>query len=252
MVSELNDFLRSLPQELLTDITITLGKNFVEQIRTLTEGINNRWQQKNLYDQLSILSDSRRKNNAGYVELDDMDWLAYWFEVSKNISGKEMQNLWVTILNGELDSQGSFSKRSLNIFATISQEEGMLFKYLCSFIWDIEGKNVPLIYCDVLSDDFYRVRKINRDNLDRLSDTGLILFMEDMASIRKLPHRESQIYYYRRKLIIPQGYEMDLGSVKLTKTGNELASIIKAEYIDGFYEFVSQKNNCTDIYQKLS
>ena len=89
----------------MTDITITLGGKLLEQFSILGEGVYNNWQRKNVYNQLKMLSDMRSKDRAGYVEAEDMDWLAYWFEISKNISDRQMQTLWTKLCTatGNLD-----------------------------------------------------------------------------------------------------------------------------------------------------
>ncbi len=73
------------------------------------------------------------------------DWIAHFFDRCRLISDEEMQTLWSKVLAGEANSPGRYSKRTVNLLASLDKADAELFSKLCSFAWQI-GDLVPLIY----------------------------------------------------------------------------------------------------------
>ncbi len=73
------------------------------------------------------------------------DWLTNFFDKSRIVSDKDMQELWARVLAGEANSPGSYSKRTVNFLGDLDKRDAELFSALCSFGWFI-GNFTPLVY----------------------------------------------------------------------------------------------------------
>ena len=51
------------------------------------------------------------------------DWIANFFDKCRNVSDREMQDLWARVLAGEANTPGSYSKRTVNFLTTLDSEE---------------------------------------------------------------------------------------------------------------------------------
>ena len=65
----------------------------------------------------------------------DHDWTARFFDNAKDVSDKEMQNLWAKLLAGEVESPGSVSLRTLSILRNMTQKEAELFARAVNYIF---------------------------------------------------------------------------------------------------------------------
>lgn len=57
----------------------------------------------------------------------DNDWISRFFTVVEDISGEDMQVLWGKILAGEIESPGSYSLRTLDVFKNMTESEAKCF-----------------------------------------------------------------------------------------------------------------------------
>lgn len=57
----------------------------------------------------------------------DDDWTSRFFEYAKDISNKEMQELWAKILAGEVKRPKSFSLRTLELLRNLTKQEAEIF-----------------------------------------------------------------------------------------------------------------------------
>jgi hypothetical protein len=160
------------------------------------------------------------------------DWIFNFVDRGKLISDTEMQTLWSRILAGEANAPGSFSKRTVNFLASLDKRDAQMFTQLCTFIWEIGGQLVPLVYEP--EDELYEKHDITTNSLEHLDDIGLIQF-DTMNPCRisykiktDVPVKFKVFYYEKPTQIIlsgQSGYVLYAGDVRLTKVGQELASI---------------------------
>lgn len=61
-------------------------------------------------------------------ERPSQDWLNRFFEYAESISEDEMQNLWASLLAGEIKQPKTFSKRTLDVIRNLSSEDAQLIK----------------------------------------------------------------------------------------------------------------------------
>lgn len=185
---------------------------------------------------LPLLSD---KTDA--EKMDD-DWVTNFFDKSRIVADKEMQELWARVLAGEANAPGTYSKRTVNFLGDLDKVDADLFTKLCGFGWQIGGV-VPLIF-DVRA-KIYEEHGITFSTLIHLESIGLIQF-NHLSGFRqlKLP-KKFQVLYYGQPLQLEMSKEEDnelqIGHVLLTKVGQELAPICGSNPIDGFMEYVKEK-----------
>jgi len=170
------------------------------------------------------------------------DWIANFFDKSRLISDSDMQDLWSRVLAGEANSPGSYSKRTISLLSSLDKKDADLFTRLCGFGWQI-GDVVPLIY-DV-KNEIYNEHNVNFNTLSHLESIGLIQFGGIVGFQRlKLP-KTFQVLYYGKSIKLELSNDTDnaleIGKVRLTQAGQELAQICGSQQVQGFFEFVCEK-----------
>ncbi|MDB5267206.1 MAG: hypothetical protein JWP58_246 [Hymenobacter sp.] len=90
------------------------------------------------------------KEDAKPNDIDD-DWMANFFNKSRNISNEEMQKLWAQILAGEANEPGSYSHRTVNFLASMTKYDAEVFRKFATYIWRIDGSgSVAIIFNDMM------------------------------------------------------------------------------------------------------
>lgn len=172
----------------------------------------------------------------------EKDWLAHFFEKAKLISDTEMQSLWSSLLAGEANRPGTFSKRTVELIATLDKADAHLFTKLCGFGWMI-GNVAPLIF--ETKDDIYANQELTFNSLTHLDSLGLIRFESLSGFVRQRFPKKATLFYFGTPLIVefPKESDNDLptGKVMLTQAGQELAPICGAKRIETFPEYVVGK-----------
>ena len=172
------------------------------------------------------------------------DWIANFFDKCRLISDEEMQTLWAKILAGEANSPGKFSKRTVNLLASLDKLDAVLFSNLCSFVFVIAGGPSPLVFnCN---DKIYSEVGLYFSNLSHLENAGLIHFNSLSSYVRKDLGQKSFAHYFGRRFWIefPQQQEkhtLRTGQVILTRPGAELAPLCAAQPREGFLEYVKEQ-----------
>lgn len=76
------------------------------------------------------------------------DWITNYFDKCRLVSDEQMQNLWSKVLTGEANSPGKFSKRTVNLLASLDKTDAELFQKICSFAWIVRNVNRFLDVCN--------------------------------------------------------------------------------------------------------
>lgn len=169
----------------------------------------------------------------------ERDWLTHFFDRCRLTSSSEMQELWSRILAGEANSPGVFSRRTVNLVATLDKDDAAVFSNICRFVWLIEG-NVPLIYFGEKS--WYQDYRLNFETLHHLATIGLILF--DPLSGYSQVEIDSRIglEYFGNSVRVefPKkgSNSLDIGNVLFTQAGQQLARVCEAEAAPGYFDKV--------------
>ena len=168
------------------------------------------------------------------------DWYAHALERLWNVSDDDLQELWASILAGEVNSPGSFSKKTLSIVEDVEKEDAEIFSSLCRFSVTLEnGEMYPIVYHHNLP--VYKRVGINYNSLIDLASMGLIKFDGATQTFFSMyESEEHQVFYLGRciSLTIPKGGRFDMGYVKLTRAGAELCRICDLFPIDGHFEYL--------------
>jgi hypothetical protein len=174
------------------------------------------------------------------------DWITNFFDKSRIVSDADMQRLWSSVLAGEANTPGRFSKQTVNLLADLDKSAAQLFTNLCGFGWVI-GSVVPLVLDAATVDAFepYHSHGMSFDALTHLEALGLIRLMTvgNFTRIR-LPKTYTVCYFGTPvELTFPKDSQnvLSLGQVLLTNAGLQLASICEPKPIEGFIEFVCDR-----------
>jgi len=167
------------------------------------------------------------------------DWIANFFDKSRIIADKDMQELWARVLADEANSPGAFSKKSVNLLADLDKSDAELFRSLCGFCWLI-GNIVPLVYD--LSNEIYKCNGVTFGTLSHLENLGFIQYTDIVGFMRSGLPKQGTVLYYGRPMVLtfPKDTDnvLELGKVLLTRAGQQLVSVCGAKPVDGFFDFV--------------
>ena len=171
----------------------------------------------------------------------DNDWIANFFDKCRIVSDNEMQGLWSRVLAGEANSPGSYSKRTVNFLSDLDKSEADSFTKLCGFGWQI-GNVVPLVFD--LRAEIYSGNDINFNAVSHLESIGLVQLSVTGFLRQKLSKRITVFYFgrpLRLELPLDAGNELEIGTVRLTKVGQELVPICGSKPVPGLWEYVKDQ-----------
>lgn len=179
----------------------------------------------------SQLDESAKTDNL------EEDWIAHFFDKCDKVSDAEMQTLWSSLLAGEAQNPGTYSKRTVDFVATMDKKDAELFTNFCQFVWMV-GSATPLIFD--FENEIYTKNGINFASLKHLDAIGLISF-ESLSGYRRfgLP-KKAVFFYYGQPTLVEfendNNNEVQIGKVLFTKAGLELINICGAKRSQEFYE----------------
>jgi hypothetical protein len=172
------------------------------------------------------------------------DWVTNFFDKSRIVSDSDMQNLWASVLAGEANSPGTYSKRTVNFLGDLDKRDAELFSALCSFGWFV-GNFTPLIF-DVMA-SIYNDKGIDFNSLTHLDNIGLIQFSNISGFVLTNLPKEFTVSYCGEPLNLTmekeEGNKLNIGKVLLSQVGIELARVCQAPSVDGFVDYVKEKWN---------
>ena len=164
-------------------------------------------------DPSSIPQAARDKILVGALEADDED----------------VRTMWESVILGEMDSPGRFSKRTLSILSIIGSDEGKSFAKVCSLCAggrNDDGSPKPLIPCIYIdqSGTSYCDGAISFSEISELADLGLL--------VRGSAKHYGQGTYFSlcvgNHTLFPSerlAKEISIGNVTFTRAGEELSTL---------------------------
>lgn len=170
-------------------------------------------------------------------EVED-DWLTHFFDRSRLVSDEEMQSLWSNILAEQANRPGTFSKKTVDLVATLDKSDTELFTNLCSFVWMI---GTPTLLVSNPQDEIVNRVGIDFSSLKHLDDMGLIGFESLTGFSRKGLPKIITVFYYGRPVNIEFENEenpLEIGKVLLTRSGRELVKICSSKPNQDHYEHI--------------
>lgn len=185
------------------------------------------------------------ENGADPNRMED-DWITNFFDKSRIISDKDMQDLWAQVLAGEANSPGTYSKRTINLLGDMDKRDAELFMALCRFSWSILGDFYPLVFDH--NDYIYKHNGVNFTTLTHLDRIGLIRYETIAGFVRQGLPKIISVSYYGKSLTLMidrknGNKELEVGSVLLSQAGNELSRVCHASPVEGFLDYVKEKWN---------
>jgi hypothetical protein len=213
------------------------------------------------------------------------DWLAHFFDKCRLTSDEQMQQLWANILAGEANLPSSFSKRTIDLVASLDKRDAESFTKLCSFCWylldhdNYNSQRLPIMYLE--QNNIYDNIGFNYESFLHLQAIGLITLeniMEYQCDISKQKQDFTFDFAYNGNLVkvdVSHGKDiykiellgkksqemnckMCLGQVSLTKSGRELAKICNANPSKEYFDYILYKwvniykyTVCTPIFDNL-
>jgi hypothetical protein len=176
--------------------------------------------------------------NAKPENVED-DWLSHFFDRCRLVSDSEMQSLWAKILAGEANQPTKFSKRTVDLVATLDKPDAHLFSQFCRFIWMIFGFATPIII-DATA-NMYKSDGINFMSLTHLDNIGLITFNHLTGFMRQNLPNPVTAFYYDRPVTIERTInvnDLQLGHVILTRAGEDLIRVCQSTPSDEYFMYV--------------
>lgn len=173
----------------------------------------------------------------------ERDWLVNFFDRARLTSDEGMQQLWAKILAGEANAPGKFSKRTINLVATLEKSDAELFQTLCRFMWHEPVGHRPIITS--YQDPVYFAHGLNFDAFKHLDEIGLLTFnvagfsygFHGITATLKLPCTYFGTGFLAE--ISPARTQIEMGQVMLSRAGIDLSEVCGAEEVPGFADHVA-------------
>ena len=197
------------------------------------------WKMKN-YAEIAKKADELKAEQLKEIPSQDFDWHTRFYENCGNISDDEMQQIWASVLAGEIQNPGSYSLRTLECLRNITKEEAKLFKKVCDCSAYIGGSVLLPQFGGVMDKN-----GVSYDDVLKLDDCGLL--KSDVGIHKKVPVNneytilstdESQVLLVREREGSLKN-RLDLKEYMFTAAGNELFSV------------VGSKTTMEDLYRML-
>lgn len=204
-----------------------------------------RWLQEETKNQENIESITHqalpRLNEEAEPDKIEDDFLRNFFDKCRIVSDEQMQDVWASILAGEANNPGTFSRKTINILADMDKSDAEQFASLLSFSWVIATRTTPLVYTD---DAFFGENGIDLEVLADLESLGLISF-DSLPFGFNLSHTLFRATYFDRSVEVGLKTKsknfFSTGNIIPTPAGRQLGSICRVRPIDGFFDFMCKK-----------
>lgn len=210
------------------------------QQRALARLVQEEGRKQENIENITATATNQLNDDAKPEEMED-DWLSNFFEKCRNVSDKEMQGFWSSLLAGEANSPGSFSKRTVELISTLDKTDANLFTQLCLF--SVTGGDIFPLVLDYKA-DIYKNKGITFSSLNHLDSLGLIKFSNlQTFNLQGLPQDVTLLYFglpISFKLISKSNNDLEIGHVLLTQAGQQLAPICGAQPDMSFLGYLTE------------
>lgn len=172
----------------------------------------------------------------------DQDFITHLFDRASNTSDAEMQSLWASLLAGEANAPGSFSKRTVDLVGSLDKRDAELFTKFCSCCWmvldDLTAltlKKTRVVMGSELGVDFTALAHLDSIGLIRFDSVGGFKREFNAANLPA----DLRLHYFGRPIhiqFIAEPVELGLGAALLTSAGKELSRISGATMNDKIFD----------------
>ncbi len=155
----------------------------------------------------------------------EADLITHIFDRCRNISDSDMQAIWSRLLAGEANQPGSFSKRTVDLVASLDKADALLFERLSRYAWNIgimflERPDLATIEVGLTYQELAHLESLS---LIRYEDAGFHTTIES-------PDAELALEYFNRLVVCASDSPpqiVQVGRVMLTKSGEQLLKLCK-------------------------
>lgn len=185
------------------------------------------------------------------------DTITHLREKGKIVSDEEMQEVLAGILAEEMNTPGSFSKKTIDVVSSLDRSDVEMFSQLCSFavkkFVSVENPNSPVALTVVISEHLlifnevhkvYQGKGITFTSLQDLASLGLLTYTSlgtHMPAIKTSMRWGLSGNGFSMIVEVPAGQTMDYGRVMLTRAGKELSRICKSEIVPEFSSYIMEE-----------
>lgn len=138
-------------------------------------------------DQVVFFAESMVNKEAKVDDLVGSEWLNYFVDHAERVSDEEAQRAWASVLAGEVNQRGSYSKNAMKILSLMEAKDAKSFERICEFIaFGAFGEVLAMNHDDVGA--AYNAGSLSYTELSDLGALGLI----DMGGMRQLEIKSSE------------------------------------------------------------
>jgi hypothetical protein len=169
------------------------------------------------------------------------DWLVNFFDKGRLISDTDMQQLWASMLAGEANKPGSFSKQTVELVSHFDKRDAELFTRFCSFVWMI-GSPTPLIFD--LNQPLSFDPAINFGSLHHLESIGLISIQAISNFARTTLSKSFLTFYYGKPIFLEipdERHKLNVGHAMLSSAGEQLVGVCGSKPNLLFFQHIIQR-----------
>lgn len=182
-------------------------------------------------------------NDTAHPELVENDWISQFMDKARLVSDSDFQLIWGRILAEECNIPGSVPRSLLHTLEQMDRNDAEKFTKLASFsifVMEDNNRNYSPVIIEKHLRDYYTKRGVDFDSLIDLQALGLIkasigMFTPEYCSTCSTA--PIVVHYYGKQHVLPSGiFDLPVGNVIFTKTGQALCQAIETEEQEGFFE----------------
>lgn len=188
-------------------------------------------------DALGLLEKESKPQNI------DDDWIINFFDKARLISNEQMQKLWAKVLSGEANTPGTYSKKTIDILSSLSQDDAELFTKFCSYCFTIDDDSaIPMI--SGLNNQIFTQNNIDFPTIVRLESFNLIKETDNALGGYGLniTNDTFTINYFDKRANVELKNKSNkilrIGEVIFTHFGEQLAKLTEPKPVEGFFNYV--------------
>lgn len=209
-------------------------------------------EQKNLEAIVTKAAHGKLDDNATPENIDD-DWLGLFVNKAKHVSKEYMQDWWARILEGEAQTPGSFSPKTLEIVSLLSQRDAEMFRDVCSFVVTDSDHTGPLVFDPGVS--VYKDNGVDFDVLQHLASLDLVsVTVTGVMSLFEEKGQEVKMEGHGFSLVgkLPEDENrLIVGMVLFTQFGLELSRICEPKIVAEFPSYLIEQYEKMGIHFQL-
>ena len=156
------------------------------------------------------------------------DWTANFKDKARTCYDEEMSRLWATLLAGEANAPGSYSRKTVNVLADMDIHDAKLFSNLCRFQLMQYGYDHErtIVIIDLETAWIYKEYGITKNSLAQLIGLGLVELMGNTVHLSMVEKRDKLAHSNGWIICGPSpGKGIDMGGTSFTHSGLQMSKL---------------------------